>query len=355
MNFPPNLYENRGYFTWRNPITKDEFGVSSNRQYAFSVAHQCNAKIAKQLGIDDIVERATGGGKQTVTAWETKYQGILGKHPLTKETRANYLAFSRRVVRMLGPKVIRSVTAKDVADGLEAISDEGLPGVAKAVRAYMRLSFEEAVNQGWLDVNPVRITRIVGDTSVKRARLTLDVFLRVYETAPTEWLRNAMDLALVSAQRREDVANAKFKDFHDGGWWLEQASEKTDHPHRIFIPSELRCNDYGKSVGDVLSQCRRGRPFSHYLIHQTVQRGASRVGNRIGLATITGAFTDAVEALGLDFGTKTPPTFHEIRSLSLRLYGAQGVNAQLLAGHSDPDTTAIYLNNRGQDYARVTV
>jgi integrase len=79
------------------------------------------------------------------------------------------------------------------------------------------------------------------------------------------------------------------------------------------------------------------------------------VGNKIGLSTITSAFTEGVEALGIDWGANTPPTFHEIRSLSLRLYGEQGVNVQLLAGHRDPDTTAIYLNARGHDYVKVTV
>ena len=62
-----------------------------------------------------------------------------------------------------------------------------------------------------------------------------------------------------------------------------------------------------------------------------------------------------MESLGIDWKDKTPPTFHEIRSLAIRLYSEQGVNAQLLAGHSDPGTTAIYLNARGHDYVKVTV
>jgi len=194
----------------------------------------------------------------------------------------------------------------------------------------------------------------MGKPPVVRSRLTLEVFLRVYENAGT-WLQNAMALALVSAQRREDVARAKFKDFHNGGWWLTQASEKSDHPHRIFIPNDLRPKGFDISLGEVVVRCRRSGAVSPYLVHQTVQRGRSAVGGHLSLSTLTRAFTEAVEALGEDWGEKTPPTFHEIRSLSLRLYGEQGVNVQLLAGHSDPDTTAIYLNSRGQDFVKVTV
>jgi enterobacteria phage integrase len=354
-NFPRNLYENKGYFSWRNPTTGEYFGLGTNRARAFEEALQLNLHLAKLKGHKNIIDRVFGG-TQTVAAWEEKYQGVVEKRGLTKETRSNYLAFSRRIVRMIGDRPMRSVTAQQVSEGLEAIAEvEGLPRTAQSVRAYMRQSFETAVSAGWIDANPVRANIIVGDKSAKRARLSLDVFMKVYESAPTEWLRNAMALALVSAQRREDVARAEFRDFRDGGWWLTQASEKTDHAHRIFIPIELRPAEFHLSLGDVLAQARRTGVVSRYLVHQTTRRGPSNVGGAIRLSTVSSAFTEAVEALGIDWSPKTPPTFHEIRSLALRLYGDQGVNVQLLAGHSDPDTTSIYLNSRGQDYVRVTV
>jgi enterobacteria phage integrase len=355
-NFPRNLYENKGYFSWRNPTTGEYFGLGTNRARAFEEALQLNLHLAKLKGHKSIIDRVFGG-TQTVAAWEEKYQGVVEKRGLTKETRSNYLAFSRRVVKMLGDRPMRSVTAQQVSDGLEAIAEtEGMPRTAQAMRAYMRQSFETAVSAGWIDANPVRANIIVGDKSAKRARLSLDVFMKVYESAPTEWLRNALALALVSAQRREDVARAEFKDFRDGGWWLTQASEKTDHPHRLFIPYDLKPVGFDSNLGSVVAQCRRSGVVSRYLVHQSGRRaGRSSVGREIRLSTVSSAFSRSVEALGIDWSPKTPPTFHEIRSLALRLYGDQGVNVQLLAGHSDPDTTSIYLNSRGQDYVRVTV
>lgn len=353
--FPRNLYESKGYFSWRDPSDGAVHGLGRNRAKAFEDALALNLHIAKLQGHVSAVERIFGS-KQTVTAWEEKYAQIVAKRGLTKPTRSNYLAHSRRIIKALGSKPMRSVTALDVSKFLEAIAEtEGLPRTAQAVRQYMRLSFETAVSEGWIDANPVRANIIIGDKSAKRARLSLEVFLKVYETAPTEWLKNAMALALVSAQRREDVARAEFKDFREGGWWLTQASEKTDHAHRIFIPNDLKPTGFSANLGQVLGQCRRTDVASRYLVHQTRRHGASDVGRAIRLGTVSRAFTVAVDALGIDWGDKTPPTFHEIRSLALRLYGAQGVNVQILAGHSDPDTTAIYLNSRGTDYARVTV
>jgi hypothetical protein len=48
-------------------------------------------------------------------------------------------------------------------------------------------------------------------------------------------------------------------------------------------------------------------------------------------------------------GKRTPPTSHEIRSLSTRLYEEQSdeVNTQALLGHTDPETTEIYKDGRG--------
>jgi enterobacteria phage integrase len=352
-NFPRNLYESGGYFSWRHPVTGETFGLGRDRARAFEEALEANLKIAKPR--ERLVDRISGDRTRSVAAWETKYQAILAKRDLTKATRCNYRTFSRRMVKLLGEKTpIIAVSALQVSDGLNELS-ETLPKTAKALRAYMKLSFDECVSQGWRDENPVRTTRIATPPPVARARLTLDVFMRVYESAPTEWLRNAMALALVSAQRREDVARAQFKDFKDGGWWLTQASEKTDHPHRIFIPEDIRPHGFSLSLGEVVSMSRRSGVVSRYLVHQTVRRGPSGVGREMRPSTITRAFTEALGALQIDFSPNTPPTFHEIRSLALRLYGAQGVDVQLLAGHSDPGTTSIYLSSRGAEYVKVTV
>ncbi len=73
--------------------------------------------------------------------------------------------------------------------------------------------------------------------------------------------------------------------------------------------------------------------LSKFLVHQTRPWGNSPVGSQIWVDTITRRFTDALTPLGLDFEGKTAPTFHEIRSLSERLYSEQGnVNTQELLG-----------------------
>lgn len=49
----------------------------------------------------------------------------------------------------------------------------------------------------------------------------------------------------------------------------------------------------------------------------------------------------------------TPPTFHEIRSLSGRMHEANGISAKDLLGHADQRMTDAYLNTRGREWVVV--
>jgi integrase len=125
---------------------------------------------------------------------------------------------------------------------------------------------------------------------------------------------------------------------------------------KVEIPFELRLDAFGMSLGEVYEQCRRTGVLSRFLIHQTEPYGNSPRGSAIWKDTISRRFTDVLIGLGIDWGDKTPPTFHEIRSLSERLYSAQGgVDTQQLLGHSDPDSTLLYHNNRGAEWVRVRI
>ncbi|HGM6602267.1 TPA: tyrosine-type recombinase/integrase [Serratia marcescens] len=66
---------------------------------------------------------------------------------------------------------------------------------------------------------------------------------------------------------------------------------------------------------------------------------------------LTKKFVAARKASGLEF-QESPPTFHEIRSLSGRLYEKQNDKAfaQKLLGHTTEMMTLKYLKTRGKEY-----
>jgi integrase len=92
---------------------------------------------------------------------------------------------------------------------------------------------------------------------------------------------------------------------------------------------------------------------SRYLVHNTERgRGYGKLGAPMHPDRLSKEFTAAIDALTvelkLDWGDKEPPTFHEIRSLSKRLYDAQGgVDTVDLLGHADEKMGEVYADARG--------
>lgn len=352
--WPKHLYERDGYFSWRHPKTREEFGLGRDKPKAFAEAVEANLHLQKLILRPRLLHRITGESDRSVGAWNIKYQAALATQDYAAVTLKAYKSLGTRLVKMLGADVpVGSIKALAVSEMLETVVGEGKARLAQALRGFCAGWFREARVAGWTEESPVGDTRLSVSVKVKRARLTFDVFMELYAAVDLVWLKNAMALALVSAQRREDIALAQFKDFREGGWWCVQQSEKGANAHRVFIPFDLRLNVFGLSVGDVVAQCRRTGVLSKHLIHQTTQRGNSPLGQHIWMDTFSHRFADAVEALGTDWTPKTPPSFHEIRSLSERLYAAQGVDTQALLGHTDAATTALYHDSRGSEWVRV--
>lgn len=350
--WPRGLLERKGYFSWVHPHTGTEYGLGRDRAAAFAQAVEANLKLAKVLERERLVDRISGDGKsRTVAAWFEKYETLLAKRELAANTRRGYKSMGARATTLFGSDTkLRALTALTVTDKLDEVAAAGQERTAQALRGFLHESFRTAIVQGWLDQNPVRDVRGTA-VHVKRGRLTLGVFLAVYRSGIATWLHNAMALALVSAQRREDVALARFADVREGAWWVVQGKTGA----RIAIPGELRLDAFGMSLDEVVKQCRSTGVLSKHLVHQTAARGNSPVGKPIWKDTLSRCFSDAVTALKLDFDGKDAPTFHEIRSLSERLYSAQGgVNTQELLGHKNARMTEVYHDGRGA-WVKVTL
>jgi len=343
--WPAHLYERKGYFCWRHPVTGEEYGLGRDRAAAFTQAIQANLHLAGLGQKETLLDRITSDGKpRTVAAWFARYEELLDERELAPNTRRSYKSLAARATALLeGDTKLKALTALKVTEKLAEVAKAGQQRTSQALRSFLHESFRVATVQGWLDENPVRDVH-GPKVQVRRARLTLETLLAVHRTA-APWLRSAIALALVSGQRREDVARATFADVRDGGWWVVQGKTKT----RIAIPLELRLDVFGMSLEDVVKQCRSTGVLSKHLVHQTESRGNSPLGRPIWKDTISRRFSAALAELKLDFEGKEPPTFHEIRSLSSRLYKAQGgVNVQELLGHRNAKTTEMYQDGRGE-------
>jgi integrase len=365
-NWPDNVRERDGYYSWVNPETGKEHGIGRDKTVAFEEAREANLHIAARSQKARLVHKLTGEHERTVGEWAKRFAGYLAGRKLSPLTRKMYKSCDKRLVAALGADtLISTVTALRMSDLITDIAKkEGKPRRAIQVRSYASEFFREAKVKGWVPENPVQDLGAIQVTT-KRARLTFEVFMQVYANTRTTrvWLHNALAVAIVSAQRREDIALFETSDWREGGWYCEQGKGNPDKGgigrggSRVFIPGALRLERFGMSLEDVYRQCRATRVFTRHVIHHTTYHGPQcPIGSHVHMDSLTTGFHAEIQRLGIDWGDKEPPSFHEIRSLSERLYTAQGgVNTQLLLGHKSPQTTAIYNDDRRSEWKRVEI
>jgi hypothetical protein len=349
--FPPNLYEADGYFSYRNPKTGQHFGIGRDKRQAFAEAIQANMHLAGESRRPSLVERLSGPETRTWSAWCDEFEKILGERDAALNTRRTRKSQLKRLRTIFdGARPAAQIETIDVSAVIDGLKDAGKVRTAQAFRSFLMDCFDRMIAKGWRKDNPAAVTDEV-TVKVRRSRLSFEAFMSLYRTTSIIWLRNAMALAIVSGQAREDCRDAQFTDVHDGCWWNERGKTGA----RILLPVELRLECFGMSLEDVIKQCRSTGVLSRHLIHQTQRAKGAQLGKPMHVDMITRVFSAELAKLGLDWGGKKSPTFHEIRSLSGRLYKEQGnVNPQELYGHKDPRTTAVYTDGRGE-WVRVSV
>jgi len=348
---PANGRDRDGYYSWRHPETGIEYGLGRDRRDAVGQMVEMNLKLAGEIVRPRLVDRVEGIESRTWGKWCDELEAIIGDQDLAKNTRLARKSQLKRLRTIVdADKPAAQVDTIECAKIIDALTKAGKRRTAQAFRTFLIYCFDRMIAKGWRKDNPADVTDSV-TVKVKRARLPFSALKKLYETTQVEWLRNAIALALVSGQAREECHSAQFSDIRDGFWWNERGKTGV----RIQLPLELRLDCFGMSLEDVVKQCRSTGILSRHLVHQTLRAQGSRLGKPVHVETITRTFTAELAKLGLDWEGKEPPTFHEIRSLSGRLYKAQGnVNVQELYGHRDPRTTAVYTDGRGE-WVKVSV
>ncbi|EGT4370536.1 integrase [Cronobacter malonaticus] len=343
-NLPRNLTYRKGSkaFFWRNPLTGKEFPLGQiSRSDAIAQAIEANNYITQNFTPVALIEKLKGLDAMTVGKWVERYDVILGRRNLSANTykiRRNQLA---TVKEHFGRMLLNRVTTRHVAEFLEIWIAEGKNTMAGAMRSVLSDMFREAIVEGHISQNPVQPTR-APKVSVVRERLTLDAYRAIREAAESmpAWFPLAMDLAVITGQRREDIASMRFEHIADGRLKVEQI--KTGM--KISLPLSLTLPSVNLRLGNVIDRCRLVSR-TEFLISAGYRK--NRPDGSIHPDSLTKKFVLARKMSGVSF-SENPPTFHELRSLSGRLHKEiQGEDfAQKLLGHTSENTTRTYLDER---------
>lgn len=353
---PPNLYENSAsYFYFVNPHSKQSRGLGRDKAKAMSEARAANAALAN-MKPSSLVDWVTGKKDYTLADWAPVYRELwIDKTDPAPNTLRNADGYLRRIAAAdFAWMRLPEIGTAHAAALLESVESESGASSAIGMRARLRDVFRMAETQGLIEQgkNPVSATYTASRT-VRRERLTLEQFHAIREQAPV-WLQRAMMLALVTGQRVGDVAKMQFADVKDG--YLHVVQEKGQGAIRLQLDTNIRLVAVGVSIGEAVQACR-DLIVSRYMVHHVARRGTARPGDKVPTNGVSNAFHDAVEQAGITAAEgRTPPTFHEIRSLSERLFKAEfgAAFAQSMLGHKNASMTAKYDDMRGQGYQVVS-
>lgn len=347
--YPPNLYQNpAGYFYYRNPVDKTQRGLGRDKAKAFQAARAANAALATREP-SSLVDWVLGKTDYTLAGWLPLYRQLWEeKTKPAPSTIANTASFIKKIEASDMAKFrLREITTAHVAEYLEECSAGGGAGSVRNLRTKLSDIFRWAETQGLIEVgkNPVTAT-FSPAYKVKRERLSLEQFWQIHAHAPT-WLQRAMVIALTTGQRRDDISNMKFADLKDG--YLQVVQGKSGGDVRLQLDVNIRLAKVGISIGEAVAACR-DMIVSRYLIHHVAHIGPSKPGQKVVADGLSDGFARAREKAGImaEEG-RSPPSFHEIRSLAQRLYREEfgAAFAQAMLGHKSAATTNKYDDLRG--------
>lgn len=365
----PNLYRKldkrtgKVYWQYKHPTTGRFHSLGTDEAEAKQVANEANTIIAEQrtrqiLSVNDRLARMKGKRTDlTVTEWIDKYIKIQEERLKNKELRPNSFRQKNKPLRLFrehcGMRYMKDIETIDIAEITDAIKNDGFSRMAQVVRMVLVDVFKEAQHAGYVPpgYNPAMATKQPRH-KVTRQRLSLEEWKSIYEAAESmqPYLQCGMLLALVTGQRLGDICRMKFSDIWDDMLHIEQ--EKTGT--RLAIPLEIKCDALGLTLRDVVSKCRDA-VISKYLVHFRHSTSQATRGDSVSSSSLTTSFKKARNKCGIEWEKGTAPTFHEQRSLSERLYEAQGVDTQKLLGHKSPQQTAKYHDDRGKDWTVIAV
>lgn len=201
---------------------------------------------------------------------------------------------------------------------------------SNAFRTLLCDLYKWAIAKGKTSYNPVMDT-IPKIVTVTRKRWDMDGFNAAREKAPP-YIQRAMDLALHTLLRREDLVKLKFSQYKDGR--LKVATIKTGAHIDIQVGQTL----------DTVNRSCRDDALSPCMIHYPLKYRNGYSGKCLTPEALTRAVQRARDKSKYYVGQANSPTLHEIRSLGARLYEEQGFSPQSLLGHADEKMTRVYLD-----------
>lgn len=190
---------------------------------------------------------------QTCEQWAEDYRQIIDQLPVSDHTKHNRHCSLAHVIKHIGGDIIGQVKPLRIGKMVRDIAASS-PQTAKRALFEARSFFNEAILAGVINSNPaapIKSPRVI----ISRHRMSFEHWqaIRAWSDAnQPPWVARMLDLALVTGQRRSDLSTMRFDDVWDDHLHIIQYKTGT----RLALPVALYLDAIGKSLADVIEECR---------------------------------------------------------------------------------------------------
>ncbi|MFS1538878.1 MAG: tyrosine-type recombinase/integrase [Candidatus Phlomobacter fragariae] len=198
--------------------------------------------------------------------------------------------------------------------------------------------FREALASGLVQLNPAELIK-TPKAKIQRVRLSLNDFNTIFNLINDDnhWLTHAMKLALVTGQRVSNISKMKWEDIDDGKLWIIQQKTET----KVAIPLDVEIESI--KLGNILKNINHDADF-------IITKNKKQI-TAVRISTEFTKFRDKTKLVW----EGCPLSFHEIRSLSARLYTEKNGSefTRKLLEHKSAEMTAKYQDDRNNSWIEI--
>ena len=346
-DLPEHLYDNGGYFRYRHPLTGTYHQMGTDKRLAIQAARKLNAQLIQPT---DLVRRVLGDDKftwaQLVKRFIDERQAKEGKKDSTTKEESYRL---QHIADGLGHISLHDTTQRLLSEWLDKTFTNNAYTKHRGTLVKL-MDFGIAKGMFPDGQSNLAASTLTERESVKvRQVLTIDQFHAIKAQA-APWLQVAMDLAIVTLQRRSDLIKMKYTDIRDGCLFVIQRKTEA-HGERAHLRIAV-----GTTLGEIIARSRALPPLSPFIVHRVPDRKVKFEGqehhSQVRDQTLTKAFARARDLCEIFAGmpVEARPTFHEIRGLGGAQYLDQGYSKEyvnLLMGHTTMRMTEGYTDQHG--------
>lgn len=264
---------------------------------------------------------------------ETLVDEYLERHakPNKRSASEDERILKKDILPRWGKMKAKSIGKKDVIELLDAILERGSPIIANRTLACIRKMFNWAHSRDLLDSSPCLNIKAPSREARRDRVLTREEITSLWKNLPnakmTPLMRIAIELQLVTAQRKSEILKARWADVDSKSkvWTIPAENAKNGITHRVPLSALA------------LKLLERLKPLSKDSLYLFPSRGVSAViqGN-----SVDHALRKNRQTLGLE--DVTP---HDLRRTAASHMASMGVNRLVISkilNHVEQSVTSIY-------------